>query len=62
MNCKHNMLEILQDVTPAVDVEVRDTSSGVVGMFMYKKYQCKACECIITVLQAVVEETDKYSR
>ena len=55
--CQHNRLIALNDYA-AIEANVEDSLSKVSGMFSYKKYSCENCGKIITILNAVVEETE----
>lgn len=55
MSCRHPKLTEIDNLT-GVDVNIAGQKGNVVGMFTWKKYYCKKCKCIITILNAVVEK------
>jgi len=56
--CRHPELIEFDNLT-AVDINIKGQQGNVIGAFQWKKYTCKKCKCLITILQAVVEKETK---
>jgi len=57
MSCRHPILTEIDNLT-LVDLEAKDQPGSVMGAFQWKKYTCNECNCIVTVLNAVVEKSE----
>jgi len=57
MSCRHPTLTEIDQMT-LVDFEAKDQQGSVIGAFQWKKYRCNECNCIVTVLNAVVEKPE----
>lgn len=59
--CPHNKLTAIDNIIGTylnIQDDCKSNFSNVCGMFTYKKYICVNCKKIITVLNAIVEESN----
>lgn len=55
LECRHPELIEFDNFT-ALDINIEVQQGNVIGAFQWKRYTCKKCNCLITILQAVVEK------
>ena len=55
--CRHPKLTEIDQMT-GLEISMKGQKGSVEGMFSWKKYYCKKCKCLITILNAVVEKPE----